>query len=85
MLEFLAFVAVICELGLFLLVWVALVRIIQRTGHSGWWGLTAFIPLVNVLMIWVLALAPWPALEAARRGAGAAPRRAGLPRGRAFR
>jgi len=38
-------------------------RILRRTGHSGWWVLLWFVPLVNILALWIFAFARWPALE----------------------
>jgi len=38
-------------------------RIVKRTGHSPWWSLLMFIPLVNFIGLWTLAFAPWPAIE----------------------
>jgi hypothetical protein len=32
----------------------------SRTGHSGFWGLLAIIPLVNVIALWILAFKKWP-------------------------
>jgi uncharacterized membrane protein YhaH (DUF805 family) len=39
------------------------VRIVRRTGHSGWWVLTMFVPLVNFIMLWVFAFVRWPAVD----------------------
>lgn len=41
------------------------VRILNKTGYSGWWIILAFIPLVNVVMFWVFAFARWPIEERA--------------------
>jgi hypothetical protein len=41
------------------------VKIIKKAGYSGWWLLTMFIPLVNLIMLWVLAFARWPVEERA--------------------
>ena len=38
-------------------------KILRRAGHSGWWVIAYFIPLVNIIAIWVFAFAPWPALQ----------------------
>ncbi|MEM8569413.1 MAG: hypothetical protein AAGG56_00770 [Pseudomonadota bacterium] len=32
----------------------------SRTGHSGFWGLLAVIPLANLIALWVLAFKKWP-------------------------
>lgn len=39
------------------------VRIIRRAGYSGWWTLAVFVPILNVVMLWVFAFAKWPALS----------------------
>ncbi len=36
-------------------------RILRRTGHSGWWCLLTFIPLVNLIALWLFAYIRWPA------------------------
>jgi uncharacterized membrane protein YhaH (DUF805 family) len=38
-------------------------RILKRTGHSGWWSLMIFIPLVNLVGFWLLAFVKWPAVD----------------------
>ncbi len=38
-----------------------LIRIIQRIGFSGWWALLIFLPLGNVIRLWILAYGRWPA------------------------
>lgn len=38
-------------------------RILKRTGHSGWWSLIIFIPLVNLIGFWLLAYVKWPAVD----------------------
>lgn len=42
-------------------------RILKRTGHSGWWSLLLFIPLGNLLGLWLLAYARWPAVDSINR------------------
>jgi uncharacterized membrane protein YhaH (DUF805 family) len=34
------------------------VRLLHRTGHSGWWALLMFVPLVNVIGLWIWAFTP---------------------------
>lgn len=36
------------------------VRILRRTGYSAWWVITVFVPIVNMVMLWVFAFAKWP-------------------------
>ena len=48
-----------------LLFWIAVFgfpvwRILSRLGFSGFWAILAFIPLVNLIALWVLALNKWP-------------------------
>ena len=39
------------------------VRIVRRTGHSGWWILTMFVPILNFVMLWVFAFVRWPRVD----------------------
>ena len=41
------------------------VRVLRRAGYSGWWVLITFVPLVNIVMIWVFAFSTWPATRRA--------------------
>lgn len=36
-------------------------KILSRMGFSGWWILLAFVPIANIIGIWILATKPWPA------------------------
>ncbi|MCR9128388.1 MAG: hypothetical protein NXI12_02595 [Alphaproteobacteria bacterium] len=40
-------------------------RIIARTGLPGALGILAIVPLVNLILLWVLAFIDWPALKKA--------------------
>lgn len=54
-------IAVVVILGLFAWAVVAVFgRILNRAGYSRWWLLTIVVPLLNVMMLWVLAFAIWP-------------------------
>lgn len=44
------------------------VLIVRRTGHSGWWVVTMFLPIVNFVMLWVFAFVRWPAVDEQRGG-----------------
>jgi len=35
-------------------------RVLNRAGYSRWWVLTMFVPLLNLIMLWVFAYASWP-------------------------
>ena len=39
----------------------------RRTGHSGWISVLMVVPLLNLILLWVLAFKDWPAV---RRGGG---------------
>ncbi|MQW67697.1 hypothetical protein GHK50_30715 [Sinorhizobium medicae] len=41
-------------------------KILKRIGFSGWWAILAFIPLANIIGLWVLAVTAWP--KEARNG-----------------
>jgi uncharacterized membrane protein YhaH (DUF805 family) len=54
------------------------VKIITKAGYSGWYVLTAFVPILNIVMFLVFAFGKWPIqtrLESAERGGnrGSAP------------
>jgi hypothetical protein len=42
---------------------VPIAKIIRRTGNSPWWCLLFFVPLGNLIGLWLLAYLPWPALD----------------------
>lgn len=44
-------------------VWPA-ARICRRLGYSRWLGVVAVVPIANVVLLWVVALAPWPRTSA---------------------
>ena len=49
-----------------LLVWAFVAifgRILNRAGYSRWWLLTMFVPVINLIMLWVFAFASWPVLK----------------------
>jgi len=35
----------------------------KRTGHNGWISLLMLVPLVNLVMLYVLAFKSWPAVD----------------------
>jgi|HubBroStandDraft_1064217.scaffolds.fasta_scaffold126335_4 uncharacterized membrane protein YhaH (DUF805 family) len=42
---------------------VPVVMILRKAGYSGWWCLLGFVPIVNIVMLWVFAFATWPVLR----------------------
>jgi len=35
-------------------------KILDRMGFSGWLSLLSLVPILNLVMLWVLALSTWP-------------------------
>jgi len=56
-------VIVIACLCLNIIVFIVVVRILNRTGYSGWWSLLLLIPVGNVIALWQFSKARWPAVE----------------------
>jgi hypothetical protein len=46
---------------------VPIVQILNKAGYSGWWSLIVFVPVANIVMLWVFAFADWPSLRGAPR------------------
>lgn len=40
----------------------------KRTGHNGWIALLMIIPIVNLVLLYVLAFKDWPAIPRPPRG-----------------
>jgi hypothetical protein len=38
-------------------------RIFKRTGHSGWWALLMFVPVANIITLYIIAFNRWPTFE----------------------
>lgn len=55
--------AFIIALGFIALsIWIY-VKILHKAGYSGWWVLLTYVPLLNVVMVWIFAFSDWPALK----------------------
>ncbi len=63
----LIFILVMVGLVSLILVWPA-ARICRRIGFSAWLGILAAVPVANVLLLWFVAVTPWPALPLSHRG-----------------
>ncbi|HMF05747.1 MAG TPA: hypothetical protein VKE72_01880 [Methylocella sp.] len=37
-----------------------IVRILKRVGYSAWWVILAFIPIANLVGLWVFSFVEWP-------------------------
>jgi hypothetical protein len=59
-------VAVISLFGIGLVVWPA-ARICRKAGFPSWLGALAVVPIANLLLLWFVAAADWPASAAGRR------------------
>ena len=35
-------------------------KIFSKAGFSGWWSLSIFLPIINILAIYILAFSKWP-------------------------
>lgn len=46
-------------------IWLKVI-ILHKAGYSGWWAATFYIPILNVIMLWVFAYADWPNVRARR-------------------
>ena len=53
-------VAAVMPLLLIALVAVPVAQVMHRAGHSRWWTILAFVPLLNLIGLWVFAFARWP-------------------------
>ena len=42
---------------------IPLTRILDRAGFSGWWCVLIYIPILNLVGLWMFAFAEWPAFD----------------------
>ena len=54
--------AIIMPLLFIILVAVPAANILHRAGRSRWWTIIAFVPLLNLIGLWVFAFSRWPKL-----------------------
>jgi predicted ABC-type exoprotein transport system permease subunit len=43
-----------------LLIFAPFFQIVRKAGFSPFWGILAFVPLVNIIALWVFAFIRWP-------------------------
>jgi hypothetical protein len=55
-------IILIVELVVAIFAIVATVRILRRLGYSPWWVLLGIVPIANVVGLWTLSKATWPAV-----------------------
>lgn len=58
--EVIRYVLYIAAIFLYGLIWW---KLFDKTGFGGIYGLTMYIPFINILMFFVLVFADWPALH----------------------
>jgi uncharacterized membrane protein YhaH (DUF805 family) len=39
------------------------IRILHKSGRSGWWVLLWFVPVANIVMYWVFSFVRWPKVD----------------------
>ena len=44
----------------FIVVGVPIANILRRTGRSRWWTILAFVPVINLICLWIFAFTRWP-------------------------
>ncbi|HEX6842022.1 MAG TPA: hypothetical protein VF113_10840 [Stellaceae bacterium] len=52
-----------------------IIKILRRTGYSEWWALLFYVPLVNIVALWLFAYGRWPKAG----GSSSRPGLGGLP------
>jgi hypothetical protein len=56
-------IALLMPLVVITLVAVPVANILHRAGRSRWWTVLAFVPLLNLVLLWVFAFSRWPAVD----------------------
>jgi uncharacterized membrane protein YhaH (DUF805 family) len=59
-LSFLGILFVFICIALIVTTAIAIIRVIQRAGFSGWWALIMFVPILNMLALWYFGFGQWP-------------------------
>jgi hypothetical protein len=61
-------IATLLVLTLYVLVLIVpAVKVLPRVGFSGWWSILIFVPLVNIIALWIFAFGRWPIDERIRQ------------------
>jgi len=53
---------------LLFIVGIPIAQVLHKSGRSRWWVILAFVPLVNLIALWVFAFSRWPSLDRASPG-----------------
>jgi hypothetical protein len=54
---------VVMPLLFVIVVGIPLAQVLHRAGRSRWWTIVAFIPLLNLIGLWVFAFTRWPSVS----------------------
>ncbi len=54
----------------FIVLGVPAVQIVHKAGYSRLWAVVIFVPLINIVLIWVFAFAKWPVLLSYQQNLG---------------
>ncbi|NNE43433.1 MAG: hypothetical protein HKN12_04440 [Gemmatimonadetes bacterium] len=41
-------------------------KLAERMGYPGWLGVGILAPMLNIVLLWIVAFGPWPGEEAER-------------------
>jgi hypothetical protein len=55
--------AIVMPLLFIVIVGVPVANVLHRAGRSRWWTIVAFIPLLNLIGLWVFAFTRWPQVD----------------------
>ncbi len=53
---------IVMPLVFIVIVGIPVANILYRAGRSRWWTIIAFLPLLNLIGLWVFAFTRWPSL-----------------------
>jgi hypothetical protein len=54
---------IVMPLLFIIIVGVPVGSILHRAGRSRWWTIIAFVPLLNLIGLWIFAFTRWPSLD----------------------
>jgi hypothetical protein len=62
-------VAMVAGIVFYFLIFFPLVKILHRTGHSGWWSVLAVMGPGLIVGLWLFAYCRWPAFDRPKNAA----------------
>jgi uncharacterized membrane protein YhaH (DUF805 family) len=51
---------IVIILGIIAIPFILFVPILRKAGFSVWWSLCFFIPVIDIILVWVFAFIEWP-------------------------